>query len=311
MAQSFGIQTDMSILTAQSLTALLKVVTRAPQQEQQHLEELALTLYQFTPTIVIQKNRQQILLEISRCLKLFNNLGQLISKITGKITELGYQHQLGLALTPLAAECISPWYQTFTDNRDFTDHLDSNDNQKSTHNENSSEGLDFKGEQGSTKKISTTDRSDSKAMTRSGCSTTAPDLFDIAALPIRFLPINKKTIEQIHGFGIHTCQALLALPKPEIVRRFGAAFIKLLEQLTGERNDSRVYFSPPDFFKSDHHFSLDVKRSTGLLFSIKQLLKSLEQFLNLRQCSSLYIDINLYQHRQSQQIPIRLSHAEL
>lgn len=109
-AAAAGIKPGMNITTAQLLLDCT-VLPRDAQREQQALQALAEQLYRFTPYIEFHRSPHTheagLLLELSRCLKLFNGLQSLVLQITDWLANTPYHCCYGLAHTGPGAWLLS------------------------------------------------------------------------------------------------------------------------------------------------------------------------------------------------------------
>lgn len=101
-AANAGIKPGMTISAAHALAAGLQVRTRDLQKEQKALAGIAAWAIRFTPTVSLA-SADEILLEISGCLRLFGGLRPLGGRIRAGLAELGYRATVTLAPTPTAA----------------------------------------------------------------------------------------------------------------------------------------------------------------------------------------------------------------
>lgn len=120
-AQTAGVVSGMDITTAQLLSNC-ELHPRNSKQEQQTLEQLAQQLYQFTP--YIDKYFCQttpaagLLLELSRCLKLFSGLVSLSGKIFSGLENISFEY--GLAHSAKGAWMLSHQQHPITGAEDKT-----------------------------------------------------------------------------------------------------------------------------------------------------------------------------------------------
>ena len=97
-----GIQPGMPVSAAYALTQQLSVRIRNPAKEAQALAGIACWAAQFTPTISLASGNE-VLIEISGCLRLFSGLRRLSGRIRTGLAELGYHAVVAMAPTPTAA----------------------------------------------------------------------------------------------------------------------------------------------------------------------------------------------------------------
>lgn len=112
-----GVLIDMPASTAQALVAC-RVLDRHQGKEQQLLQTVCDALYAFTPYIQPhcpnEKNESSdlgVLLELSRCIRLFGGLEILVKKIFDAVTELNLHFEWGLAKSAKAAWLLSAPFQ--------------------------------------------------------------------------------------------------------------------------------------------------------------------------------------------------------
>lgn len=118
-AQASGIEPGLTPSTAQALLHdqqhTLSTTERCMAREQTMLQELAETLYCFTPQITLHR-KDSLLLEIGASLRLFDGLHMLQQKIRDQLMARELQHQQGIASTPRAAALFAR-YQYFCQQR--------------------------------------------------------------------------------------------------------------------------------------------------------------------------------------------------
>lgn len=105
LALAAGITQDISLATAQALLNCV-VLERDPDQEQQALQHIAETCYQFTPYIEFHGD-QGLLLEVSRSLNLFQGIESLKQQLSKKLLKFPHHYCHGLAHTGKAAWLLS------------------------------------------------------------------------------------------------------------------------------------------------------------------------------------------------------------
>ena len=91
----------MSEANAWTMSAQLQVWPRAPEQEQQALQEVALWALHFTPQVTLHGSG--LLLEVEASLRLFDGFDNLRNQLAGGIADLGLHAQLACAPTATAA----------------------------------------------------------------------------------------------------------------------------------------------------------------------------------------------------------------
>lgn len=115
----------------------------------------------------------------------------------------------------------------------------------------------------------------------------------LAAIPAAELPVAADIRTALAQMGIDTLGALLALPEPALGKRFGAAFVRHLQQLCGRHPDPQPAFTPAPVFHHGLAFSDGVHDRQMLQFPIRRLLRYLGDYLHARQllCRALRWDL--------------------
>jgi protein ImuB len=101
-AAKAGIVPGMTVSAAHALVPALHVRARDPRKEARALAGIAAWAMQFTPTVSLASTNE-VLLEISGCLRLFGGSRVLAGRIRAGLAELGYRTNVTLAPTPTAA----------------------------------------------------------------------------------------------------------------------------------------------------------------------------------------------------------------
>ncbi|HEX9449843.1 MAG TPA: DNA polymerase Y family protein, partial [Burkholderiales bacterium] len=101
-AEKAGIKPGMLVSAAHALTPKLHIRTQDPAKEAKALAGIAAWVTQFTPTVSLA-SPNEILIEISGCLRLFGGLRPLSGRIRTGLAELGYRASVVLAPNPTAA----------------------------------------------------------------------------------------------------------------------------------------------------------------------------------------------------------------
>ncbi len=101
-AQKTSIRPGMLVSAAHALVPRLHVRTRDCTKQAKALAGIAAWATQFTPTVSLA-SPDEVLIEISGCLRLFGGLRPLSGRIRAGLAELGYRGVVALAPTPTAA----------------------------------------------------------------------------------------------------------------------------------------------------------------------------------------------------------------
>ena len=105
-ASQAGIQAGSNLATAYSLLTDLEHFTRDQRAEQQRLQDLVTTVYQFSPAVSIAQP-SSLLLEVAGSLNLFRGLPSLLRQLKRHLNQRGHLAQLGVAHTPHAALALA------------------------------------------------------------------------------------------------------------------------------------------------------------------------------------------------------------
>jgi protein ImuB len=133
----------------------------------------------------------------------------------------------------------------------------------------------------------------------------------LAAVPVAHLPVDAKIRAALAQMGIDTLAALLALPEPALGKRFGAAFVRYLQQLRGRHPDPQPVFVPAPAFRHGLAFGDGIHNRQMLQFPLKRLLQSLCDYLGARQllCRALRWQLHDAQRPQAE-LCIELARAQ-
>ncbi len=105
-ASSEGIKINQSLTKAYTINPEIKILKCNQQQEQQYLNQLALLIYNYSPNITVEIEGF-FLVEISRSLKLFGSLEQLLSSLTRVLSNKKITFQVTTGETPESAKLFS------------------------------------------------------------------------------------------------------------------------------------------------------------------------------------------------------------
>ena len=104
-ASAWGIEPELSLSTALALCPDLLVLPRQLEQEQRHLQQLALVAYSFSPLVILY-NDIGLWLEISGCHKLFKGYDTLLQDLEKRLRDQSITAINGIAQNPLAAQLL-------------------------------------------------------------------------------------------------------------------------------------------------------------------------------------------------------------
>lgn len=107
--------------------------------------------------------------------------------------------------------------------------------------------------------------------------------------------LSVKHIEKLERVGVHTLAQLLALPLPDIARRFDIDLVNYVGRLTGQLKHPLQTYHPPAQFQ--HHLVLlfDIENIQWLEKPLYGLLKKLDAFLRLRDQVAYELELTLHQ----------------
>ena len=114
-----------------------------------------------------------------------------------------------------------------------------------------------------------------------GLAVATPEQTRAALLPLptNRLGLAREQAEALARMGVRSLQALLALPREALARRFPAQVQVHLDQLLGQRRLGLNFYQPPDRFEARLALNFDVESHQALLFPLRRLLQDLAAFL--------------------------------
>lgn len=104
----------------------------------------------------------------------------------------------------------------------------------------------------------------------------------LARVPVRRALLPEDAGTRLHRMGVRTLDALQALPRDGLRRRFGSALLEHLDRLHGEADDPLTCYAPPDVFDARIELGHEVESSQALLFPLRRLLGDLAVYLSAR-----------------------------
>jgi protein ImuB len=133
----------------------------------------------------------------------------------------------------------------------------------------------------------------------------------LAALPIELLAVEHAIVGALEKMGIRTLGELAALPPAALGKRFGAGFIRYLQQVLGTHPDPQPPFLPLPKFQARLSFIDGIHNRQALLFPMKRLLQALCDYLQGRQLLCTALHWELYDaHTPQAAMTIELMRAE-
>ncbi|GAA5187572.1 DNA polymerase Y family protein [Ferrimonas gelatinilytica] len=111
--------------------------------------------------------------------------------------------------------------------------------------------------------------------------------------------------------GVKSLGQLMALPRAELGRRFGAELLLWLERLLGTRPDPRPDYVPPQAYRRKLILLEEVVHLQGLRFPLKRLFTELGEVLRRRQLALPVLQVRLHhRHRPCTEIALRGAGSE-
>lgn len=120
----------------------------------------------------------------------------------------------------------------------------------------------------------------------------------LAGLPLAVLRWPEDSVARLARMGVRTIGAVLRLPRAGFARRFGAAQLAVLDQLTGRTRQVISAFRARERFRRRRDLGCEVSHHATLLQALAPLFEALDTFLTTRQCAVLELECRLL-HRQA------------
>jgi len=119
---------------------------------------------------------------------------------------------------------------------------------------------------------------------RDGMAVTAAFAMQevLARVPVRRGQLPEGLGERLHRMGVRDLQALRALPRDSLRRRFGVELLSHLDRLYGEADEPLDCYAPPDHFDNRVELDYEVEHYPPLLFPLRRLIGDLCVHLSIR-----------------------------
>ena len=104
----------------------------------------------------------------------------------------------------------------------------------------------------------------------------------LARVPIRGALLPGDAGTRLHRMGVRTLDALRALPRDGLRRRFGVDLLEHLDRMHGDADDPVSCYAPPDVFDARIELGHEVESSQALLFPLRRLVGDLAVYLSAR-----------------------------
>ncbi|MGF1776537.1 Y-family DNA polymerase [Vibrio nomapromontoriensis] len=125
--------------------------------------------------------------------------------------------------------------------------------------------------------------------------------------PISLSGLPAQQVNQLQRVGIHNIDDLLALPLPEVAKRFDIDLVNYIGKLTGQFKHPIDFYHPPELFCSFLELLFDIENIAWLEKPLNILFQRLELFLRLR--DSVAYELNLVLHQRDHQDKIIPFHS--
>lgn len=130
----------------------------------------------------------------------------------------------------------------------------------------------------------------------------------LANIPIDRLEIATQSQQTLDQMGLTTFAALRDLPTAALGKRFGTVFVDYLQKVIGALPDPQLFFTPSPRFQYGLAFIDGIAQRQMLLFPMKRLLQSLDDYLRARQLHCHTLQWQLFDaHRLQAEFSIELS----
>ncbi|MCL9774325.1 Y-family DNA polymerase [Vibrio methylphosphonaticus] len=117
--------------------------------------------------------------------------------------------------------------------------------------------------------------------------------------PISLSGLPTQQVNQLQRVGIHHINDLLALPLPEVAKRFDIDLVNYIGKLTGQFKHPIDFYHPPELFCYFLELLFDIENIAWLEKPLNTLFQRLELFLKLR--DSIAYELNLVLHQREHQ----------
>jgi protein ImuB len=115
----------------------------------------------------------------------------------------------------------------------------------------------------------------------------------LAPLPLAALHWSPETCARLARIGARTIGAVLRLPRSGFARRFGAAELAMLDELTGRAAQVRATFRARERFRRRRELVCEIEDHARLHAALGPLFDALDTFLITRQCGVVELECRL------------------
>jgi protein ImuB len=243
-AHAAGIRSGQLVSASFALAPDLVLRDRNAATEANALASIAMWATQFTPAVTLAPP-DAVLVEIGSSLRLFDGLPKLTAHLSTAARELGYEVQLALAPTPIAALLFA--------------------------------------RAGVRHHFSSISARRNEAMLKVVSDPSFANFIDaLAPLPLALTDADPAAIATLAAAGITTLGQAFALPRAQLARRVGADFVTFLDRVRGLVADPRPPFMPPPRYAGKIELPAPVENVEALAFAVNRLVHELSGWLTGR-----------------------------
>ncbi|HET7032011.1 MAG TPA: DNA polymerase Y family protein [Casimicrobiaceae bacterium] len=258
-ARAAGILPGQLVSASLALAPDLVLRDRNPDAEAAALAAVATCATQFTPAVTLAPP-DAVLVEIGGSLRLFGGLPKLTAQLSAGARDLGYEVQLALAPTPIAALLFARAGATAV-------------------------RLGF-----------SPGAAASKGAARK--FEASRDFLDaLAPLPLALTGADPAAIATLAAAGITTIGEACELPRASLARRVGTDFVAFLDRARGFATDPRPPFAPPPRYAGKIELPAPVENIEALAFAVNRLVHELSGWLTGRGLGAMELALALAHER--------------
>jgi protein ImuB len=116
----------------------------------------------------------------------------------------------------------------------------------------------------------------------------------LGELAVDVLPLDAAQLRLLHGMGLNLLGDVMRLPRDGLARRFGPAFVRMLDRALGRCADVRIPFVPPPHFDVRLELPAPTGNLEALAFALQRLFREMEGFLRARQAGVRAFRLQLF-----------------
>jgi protein ImuB len=119
----------------------------------------------------------------------------------------------------------------------------------------------------------------------------------LAPLPLQVLPWPRDLLDTLSALGLQRLGEVMALPRAEFCRRFGARWARELDRIRGTAPHPFLAIHLPPKFERRFEFTQEIESIEGLLFPLRRLCVELQHYLRARASGVRKVRLTLVQAR--------------